>query len=362
MHILYWQQNPVFGACEEYLANVAAAVARHTKDLEVAVDAPETMIEAWVENTPNTVAVRRHRTGFVAVLSSLSQFRPDVLHVNDPAIPVLVLARVWRVSRVVLTWHTPSHSVGWSLRARLALWFALRNPALTVATLSETNKRTLEAKYPYLADVRVIPPAVDLEPFLSIHRLPKHASEESVTFVTAARFAPQKNLPLLIEAFSLARARLASSGIEATLVLVGDGEERSALMELAERMAPGRVRFPGWTSDVAGHFKHSDVFVMSSDFEGLPFAALQAAASGLPLVVPAVDGLRDLVTPKSGLLVAPRSPSDLADALHKAGSSPNWRVTAGEAARRSVRGHYQPDVVGAKMLSLYCLAPFRDRA
>lgn len=116
--------------------------------------------------------------------------------------------------------------------------------------------------------------------------------ENDVLFVSVARFAPQKNHALLLNAF----ARGPASHPHARLVLVGDGALRAELETQAKSLGlADRIRFLGLRSDIPDALGASDVFVLSSDYEGNPLSILEAMASGLPILSTAVGGVPSLV-------------------------------------------------------------------
>lgn len=98
------------------------------------------------------------------------------------------------------------------------------------------------------------------------------------TFLSVGRLVPQKNHALLIEAF----AHHGRPGDR--LVIAGEGPERAKLERLVDnhRLA-GRVALIGHSDDIPGLLTQADVFVLSSDYEGVPAAVIEALAAGLPI-------------------------------------------------------------------------------
>ena len=97
-------------------------------------------------------------------------------------------------------------------------------------------------------------------------------------FVGVGRLAGQKNWPLLIEAFA------AASGPDDWLTIVGEGSARTVLERQIARLGLGdRVALPGH-GPVPPVLAAADVFVLSSDYEGVPAVIIEALASGLPIV------------------------------------------------------------------------------
>jgi glycosyltransferase involved in cell wall biosynthesis len=131
------------------------------------------------------------------------------------------------------------------------------------------------------------------------------------------RLSAEKGAMDLIEAWRAADRR------DAVLVLVGPDMPghrwdvgASGRAYVAEHRLGDRVRFEGPTSDTAPFYRAADVFVQPSHFEAFGSSAVEAMASGLPIVSSGVGGLGDfLVGGENALLHDPRSPQSLARAL-----------------------------------------------
>ena len=110
--------------------------------------------------------------------------------------------------------------------------------------------------------------------------------------VQIGNFKPQK-APL---DFVRAAAAVAREVPEAWFVMVGDGALRPAAEELASDLGvAGRMVFCGWWDDVPGLLAASRVSVLTSRHEGLPRAAVESLAAGVPVVATAVDGTPEVV-------------------------------------------------------------------
>lgn len=106
--------------------------------------------------------------------------------------------------------------------------------------------------------------------------------QRSKTILTACRLHPQKNLPMLIEAFQ----KLNREHPEYDLVIYGQGKEREALEQMIrDRGLEGCIRMPGFASDIHDKMRTAAMFVSSSDYEGISNSMLEALAMGVPTVV-----------------------------------------------------------------------------
>ncbi|WP_243318762.1 glycosyltransferase [Geothrix paludis] len=136
---------------------------------------------------------------------------------------------------------------------------------------------------------------------------------EAFLWLAVGTLNPAKDYPTMLEA----AARCAAANPRFRLAIAGGGEQIDALRADAERRGVGQaVRFLGKRTDVARLMKAADAFVLSSAWEGLPNAVMEALASGLPVVATDVGGVRELVAPgRSGWIVPPRDPAALANQM-----------------------------------------------
>ena len=119
-----------------------------------------------------------------------------------------------------------------------------------------------------------------------------------------ARFTKQKDHKTLIKAMSL----LENNYI---LSLVGEGANLKKIKALAKELSlEKRVHFLGFRNDIAELYRNHDNFVLSSHWEGFGLVAVEAMASGLPVIASNVDGLRDVVK-GAGLLFEPKNEKEL---------------------------------------------------
>jgi glycosyltransferase involved in cell wall biosynthesis len=147
---------------------------------------------------------------------------------------------------------------------------------------------------------------------------------------------------------ALARLRPLVPGVRG--LVVGDGPLRGSLEALARALGLGEVcRFVGARPDVPELLAAMDVFVLSSVSEGVPFAVLEAMAMERAVVATAVSGVPEVIEPGvSGILVPPRDPAALAEAVTEVLRTPGRRAALGRAARARVLARFSADrMVGA---------------
>ncbi len=139
----------------------------------------------------------------------------------------------------------------------------------------------------------------------------KNQKNDIITFVFVARFHEIKNHRLLLEAFSLAEREVPNIRLR----LVGDGELLEEEKEHAEKLGIiEKILFYGEQENVAAILAESDVCVISSKSECFPLCALEAMASGIPIIASAVGGLRDIVK-ENGILIQNYDEKSFAEAM-----------------------------------------------
>ena len=136
---------------------------------------------------------------------------------------------------------------------------------------------------------------------------------EAFLWLAVGTLNPAKDYPTMLEAAT----RCVAADPRFHLIIAGGGEAIDTLRADAESRGLGKVvRFLGKRTDVARLLKAADAFVLSSAWEGLPNAVMEALASGLPVVATDVGGVRDLIEPgRSGWIVPPRDPEALAERM-----------------------------------------------
>jgi glycosyltransferase involved in cell wall biosynthesis len=167
------------------------------------------------------------------------------------------------------------------------------------------------------AKIRLIPNGVDLSRFrpdlAARARLRRELGvDDRSVLLSVARFEPQKDHANLLAAMRL----IVDLRPDVMLFLVGQGSLEQEIRLKAEALGlSNHVQFLGTRSDIPAVMNASDVYVMSSLWEGLPLVLIEAASVGLPIVATDVGGNSEVVLPSaSGILVRPADPGAIAEA------------------------------------------------
>jgi glycosyltransferase involved in cell wall biosynthesis len=156
---------------------------------------------------------------------------------------------------------------------------------------------------------------------------------ESFTIGCFGRLTAQKNQALLIRALPLLRREVP----EARLLLCGGGEDEAQLRALAERQNVSEcVTWTGEVADARPFYARCDVVAAPSQWEGCPYAVLEAMACGLPVIGAPVGGVLELLSEDAGVLVHSHSARAWANALAKLWRNEDRRCALSEAAQTRV--------------------------
>jgi glycosyltransferase involved in cell wall biosynthesis len=166
---------------------------------------------------------------------------------------------------------------------------------------------------------------------------------------TAARLQAQKAPLTMVKAIALLGRD------DVYMVWIGDGELRAKAERLAAKLGLGdRVLMLGDRTDVARLLPALDVFAMSSLFEGLPCALVEAMTCGIPVVATAVNSVPEIVVSgKTGLLARPADAGSLSRALGHMLDHPAEAERMASAARVHLGERFRPDVLGADLMDVY---------
>jgi glycosyltransferase involved in cell wall biosynthesis len=222
------------------------------------------------------------------------------------------------------------------------LWDRYRRPTRLANALTWRRNAAVVAVSQGVADsirrddvaVHVVPHGTDLETFARAapdRPLSQRARVGSPTVGSVGNFTAKKDHATLLAAFAKVRAAIP----DARLVLVGIGPLEDALRRQAHDLdLAGAVEFTGRRDDVEHVLPGFDVFALSSRYEGLPIALLEAMAAGVAPVVTAVGGIPEVLSDgHDGLLVPPGDPDALAQALIRVLGDDGERARLADAAR-----------------------------
>jgi len=206
---------------------------------------------------------------------------------------------------------------------------------------SHATKNTLLVSAPFLREkpIHVIWKGVDLAPSRSVRgaRLRKefHFTKRDILIGFVGRLDEQKGVGTLLEAMR----EVSKASPHARLIFAGEGNMRSEVERFSEEHRLTRsIILSGFRSDVQAFLRDIDFLVMPSNWEGFGYAAAEAMAAGRAVIATHVSSLPELVDDgRTGILVPPRSPRDLARAMLTLIQKPALRAKMGRAGAAKAR-------------------------
>lgn len=191
---------------------------------------------------------------------------------------------------------------------------------------------------------RVIPLGLDLERFLNLEegrrqrfRRSLDAEDDEVLCLFSGRLVPTKRVDFILRALG----KVGAAAPKIRVVIVGDGPERQRLEDLSRTLGvDGNVLFLGYRKDIEDVVAGCDLALLASRSEGTPLFLIEASAAGRPTVATAVDGVPDIVTHASGILVDMADLDEFADGIVRLASDQSLRAEMGSHAREHVSGRF----------------------
>lgn len=363
MKILYLITKGNWGGAQRYVFDLATSLPRSQYEVCVAVgEGDELKVRlqnAGVRVIPlphvgRAIALGNDFTTLGELVRLLRHERPDVVHLNSSKAGGLgaLAARLARVPRIIFTAHglasNEDRSFLQKIAIRVAEFFIILLSHSTIC-VSQSDAR-YAARLPFCKNkVRYIPLGIAPISFLSKEEAQKTLglSGDTPLVGTIAELTKNKGLAYAIEAMR--------SLPNVCYLIVGEGEERRALATTARAAdLTDRVFFAGHIRDAARLLKAFTVFLLPSLKEGLPYVLLEAGLAGLPVVASRVGGIPDLIKDgETGLLVSPKNPAEIADALRFLLTNHIKREAFGVALKEKITAQFSFEKMLKETVAVY---------
>jgi len=281
----------------------------------------------------------------------LRAFRPDVVHTHLSVLRYSLLPIL--LCQIPVRVHTVQNIAQKEvdLAGKLVHWFAFHLSGVVPVSISQEVANTIHSLYGRGVKTPIIYNAIPTAQFIYNQKRINKQSDKNLVILHIGRFSPQKNHIILIDAFALAL----KENNKMYLWLVGDGELREIIKDLVSKKGlEEKISFLGLRSDIAMLLADSDLFVLSSDYEGLPIVILEAMAAGKPVIATAVGGVPELVEDGiTGILVPPRDPESLSQAILRLAKDPDLRHRMGQMGQKNALERFDISLAIRKYEALY---------
>jgi len=259
----------------------------------------------------------------VYFFKALSEVKPDIIHLQEPQLHIFSSIKLYSQMQkrpLVCAHHFPPEFITNQIHPEivkpLVTWLVMKsivslyNQSQEVITPTHAMENLLR-NYGLKTPVSVISNGVDTKRF----RPPGKQRNKQGSILYFGRLDFDKNLDTLIQA-----AKLINNGYE--IWFAGSGKAENYLKNLAKKLQlNNQIKFLGYVPETEKPkiYQQASIFVMPSTAEAQSIVSLEAAASGLPLVLANAAALPELISPThpNGLLFTPKNPHNLADTINQ---------------------------------------------
>jgi glycosyltransferase involved in cell wall biosynthesis len=180
----------------------------------------------------------------------------------------------------------------------------------------------------------------DFDDFNYVNKVPEKLLQNNSEIIlgTVGRLYYQKDPITLIKSFKIVNDRFPNT----KLIIVGDGPLEGACIKLINELGlDKKIELAGYQKNSKSYYKKFDIFILSSHYEGLPYALLEAMSMGIPCVGTDVVGIKDLILQgKTGYLAKEGDFQGLAEAVIKLLDNPELLSVFSENAKTITRANF----------------------
>ncbi|PCJ57041.1 MAG: hypothetical protein COA79_17070 [Planctomycetota bacterium] len=194
--------------------------------------------------------------------------------------------------------------------------------------------------------------AVDTKKFAPTQK--EARTKDFLRILWVGRIVPIKNIELLLEGIKY----LLDKGIPLKLTIVGTGGEQKKMEEKAKKLKiDSNIEWVGQVgiNDLPPYYQNTDLFVLTSDSEGLPSSMLEAMSCEKPVILTNVGSISDVVEyNKNGFLFEPKNLNEFTELLLKfIQLDHKTKKEIGKAAREKITAHFSIDNISNEHLNIY---------
>ncbi|PJA36704.1 MAG: hypothetical protein CO183_02105 [Candidatus Zambryskibacteria bacterium CG_4_9_14_3_um_filter_42_9] len=364
MKILYGITKSNFGGAQRYVYELADEAKNKGFDVSVLCGRAENdktsdnllIKKLGVQNIKVTpidglqrdISFTKEISSFFQILKIIKNERPDVFHINSSKMGALgaMAGRLAGIKNIIFTAH------GWAFNEPRPLWqkipikfFAWLTILCTHKTISvsEKIKKDME-RWPFTKNKLVV-----IHNGMSRFNLAQRENG-SFTVGTIAELHRIKGLDILLIAWNKFIKKH-----QAKLVIIGEGEERKNLENMAQKLGiSDSVIFKGFVDNARSFLSNFDIFCMPSRSEGMPYALLEAGLAKLPVIASAVGGITEIIeNGQNGILVEPEDAETIFSSLILLTEDKDLRERLGTNLKASIEEEFSFENMVRETFKLY---------
>ncbi len=367
--ILFAVTKGNWGGAQRYVFDLATNMPKDQFDVTVLCGEGERLTNKLSDKKVRTIklktlqrdiSIAKDFLSFFELLKILIKEKPDILHLNSSKIGGIgaLAGRFTGVPLIVFTGHGWAWNEDRGLISKFIIttlhWFTVELSHKTIAVSHKIADQILRLPLITKEKIFVVHNGITgtdyLERFAARQALDRKVTEK-FWIGTIAELHKNKGLDNLIQAYSY----IAESNPDAALLIIGEGEERTALTHLIGKLGlTKKVHLLGFVSDAPQFLKAFDVFVLPSRTEAFPYVPLEAGLAQLPVVASKVGGIPEVITDKkNGLLVNSGDIHALKSAIKELLEDSAEAANFGHNLRKTVEENFTVEHMVQRTLSVY---------
>jgi len=372
--ILYLVTQSEIGGAQRYIFDLATNLKQSGYEIAVAASGNQELFSLLKEKSIVTYPLKhlvreinpvKDWLAYLEIKQLLRQVKPDILHLNSSKAGVLgsLAGRAAGIKKIIYTVHgfvfnepMPGWQK-WSYKFAEKFSGRFKDKLICVSEFDRStgikNRIVPTEKLITIHNGIAQPNFLSLEQarneLLATYQLP--ATSYHLIIGTIANFYPTKGLGYLIEAAKL----VCEKNDKIIFGVIGDGPNKSKLTaEIKNQQLEKNFLLLGSKQNAWRYLKAFDFYICSSVKEGFPYSILEAMAAGLPLVSTNVGGILEMIeNKKSGLLVKPAEPKELAEVILELSQNKNLAAALGRQAAMAVKEKFNLEKMIAETKKVY---------
>lgn len=346
MRILYLITKSETGGAQTHVSQLAKFFAQNNNEVAV-MSLPGGWLENEVKNAgakfyaniyfSNNFNPIRFWRAVKTIQNLIKEFKPDIMACHSTAAGFMGRVAARNKIPTIYTAH------GWSFETGTPWWRKL--PAIMAEKYAAKFCQKIICVSKYTRDMGVKHRIANKDKFAVIYNgvekieIQPKAENNIIKIIFVGRLSKQKDPELLVKAASGLPSDLIK---QIEVLIIGNGPKINQLKKLAGLSNELSVKILDNVSrgEAVSLLKNSDIFVLSSNWEGFPYSILEAMSAGLPVVVTDVGGISEAVDSGCGFLIKRGDLAGLKEALKKLIIDKNLRRNMGENARRIAESRF----------------------
>lgn len=287
-----------------------------------------------INNLSKPISLINDFSIFLNCYKHIQKIQPDIIHTHTAKISLIIRisAFIQRIP-VLYTVHGWPFLRGTTLERKIIsipIEFFAKFITKKIITVSIFDQ-DLAKKYLFYTSKKVhyIPNGIeDITPKQKILK-----SSNKVQLITIARMSPQKDYSTLLKSLVYVLNKKPRVVIE--LVIIGNGVNENQIKDLVKNLKlENNITFLGNITNVKKHLDQSNIFILSSNWEGLPISIIEAMRSELPIIATNVGGISEMIPKEeNGFLIEHQNYKQMGEAIYCLANNQEQRVQMGKKSR-----------------------------